>query len=177
MPVTPLSSLPSLFSLLSLSSDFSHPFATGGGSFSAWLLCTFSLFFCLWSLQGICPTLFFFSISASLLPVLLSVTIAPLLKPPSIYSLHCVEKSKIFEGSLVLLTSFTASTRECPSSVFFCHLLSSLSGQWSKPVPRYQRYDGEMKKKQKWKSPDGHMVTLASIFSKKCVNSVVFVFY
>lgn len=48
----------SIFSLLSPNSDFSHPFATGGGSFSAWLLCTFSLFFCLCSLREICPTLF-----------------------------------------------------------------------------------------------------------------------
>lgn len=34
-----------IFSLLSLSSDFSHPSATGGGSLSAQLLCPFSLFF------------------------------------------------------------------------------------------------------------------------------------
>lgn len=57
----------------------------------------------------------------------------PAQTPSSIYSLHCLEKSKIFERSLLRLTSYSASTRECLFSIFFCHLSPSVLRQWSKP--------------------------------------------
>lgn len=128
MPVTPVFSPPPpplFFPLLSHSSDFSHPSATGGGSFSARLLCPFSLFFQPLLSAGNLPLL----PSALLRCFLLLPACSPCPNPLHPFPSLCVEKRKIFEGSLLLLTSSSASTCESLFSVFFSHLSSSVSRQ------------------------------------------------
>lgn len=143
-----------IFSLLSLSSDFSRPFATGEGKF----LCLAPL--------HIYP-IFLPLLSAGNLPYSPSLSqscfyhhifLPPPPQTPSFYSLHCIKTSKIFEGSLLLLTSFSASTCECLFSVFFCHLFPSVSRQWSEPG---QGASGVMEKRKKIWSPVGQI--LASV--------------
>lgn len=127
MPATPLSvasfifpcSPPALLSLIPLPQE--------GEVFSACVLRTFSPFFCLCSRQGIYPTTIYSpSLSLSRFYHHCSLLLPLLQKnPPSIP--YCVKKNEIFEGSLLLLTSFSASTIESLYSVFSSHFLSLMS--------------------------------------------------
>lgn len=148
MPVTPLSSPPPpplFFSLLSLSSDFFHPFAKAGvflclvplhlaHFFSASVLC--GEFAPLSSTLSVLllPPLFFFLFSA------------PLLFSQNRYSLHYIEKSKIFEGSLLLVPTFSASM--CESLFFLLHfsVIFSPQCQDSRASQAKRCCDDDMKK-------------------------------
>lgn len=152
MPVTPPSSPPPpplFFSFLSLSSDFSHPFATGGGSFSAGLLCTFSLFFCLCSLQGICPTLFN-SPSLSLSCFYHYCSLLPphptLPKPPlHLFPALCREEQNLWRVSCALNLFLCLYMWVSIFCIFLSSLLLSVKTV-EQARARYQWWDGEMKK-------------------------------
>lgn len=138
MPVTPLSSPPPpplFFSLLSLSSDFFHPFAKAGVFLCLVPLHLAHFFLPLFS-AGNLPHSLQLSLSCFYHRFFLFLFSAPLLFSQNRYSLHYVEKSKIFEGSLLLVPTFSASM--CESlffffTTFFCHLFPSVSRQQSKP--------------------------------------------
>lgn len=127
MPATPLSAASFIFpcsppALLSL-----IPLPQEGEVFSACVLCTFSPFFCLCSRQGSTPLP-----STLLRSLYLAFTTTALCCFPSYKKTRhpfptALRRAKSFEGSLLLLTSFSASTIESLYSVFFSHFLSLMS--------------------------------------------------
>lgn len=122
-----------IFSLLSLSPDFFHPFAKAGV-----FLCLVPLhlahFFCLCSLRGICPTLFNSLCLAFTTAFFFSFFCSPPLFPKPLFPTLRREEQNLWRVSSARTHFLCLNVRESFFfTTFFCHLFPSVSRQQSKP--------------------------------------------